>query len=100
MTSPARSGWAWSAELGRSDGFAAPGFGTGNSSVSIWGEGPSRAWSTSAVIVASPFLQVWRVWFVGQRGIRSDWVGISEVFPAGPQTPWLFPWGQRGPSKQ
>lgn len=100
MTSLAQAGRAWSAELGRSDGFAAPGCMTGNLQCLHLGRGPSRAGSTPAATVASLFLQVWRVWFEGRDGIRSDWVGIREVFPAGPQTPWLFPWSQRGPSKQ
>ena len=71
---------------------------TGNPQCLHLGEGPSRACSTPAATVASLFLQVWRVWFEGRDGIRSDWVGIREVFPAGPQTSWLFPWSQRGPS--
>ena len=43
MTSLARAGRAWSAELGRSDGFAAPGCVTGNLPCLHLGEGPSRA---------------------------------------------------------
>lgn len=69
------------AELGRSDSFAGWLHDQEPQVCSIWGEGPSRPWSTPAVIVASLFLQVWRVWFERRDGIRSGWVGIREVFP-------------------